>query len=67
MQALAGHVPTYRAALLSQSNPSLTSKRVQGMFYRTARMLEAGIKPVFVFDGKPPEIKRAQLDQRLER
>ncbi len=40
---------------------------MQGMFYRTARMLEAGIKPVFVFDGKPPEIKRAQLDQRLER
>lgn len=41
--------------------------RVQGMFYRTARMLEAGIRPVFVFDGKPPELKRKQLDQRLER
>lgn len=37
------------------------------MFYRTARMLEAGIRPVFVFDGKPPELKRKQLDQRLER
>jgi flap endonuclease-1 len=38
--------------------------RAQGMFYRTARMLEAGIRPVFVFDGKPPELKRKQLEQR---
>ncbi|KAJ9526969.1 hypothetical protein QJQ45_025326 [Haematococcus lacustris] len=39
----------------------------QGMFYRTAKMLEAGIRPVFVFDGKPPELKRKLLDQRGER
>ncbi|KAJ9525581.1 hypothetical protein QJQ45_003311 [Haematococcus lacustris] len=38
-----------------------------GMFYRTAKMLEAGIRPVFVFDGKPPELKRKLLDQRGER
>lgn len=25
------------------------------------------MKPVYVFDGKPPELKRAQLDARLER
>jgi len=25
------------------------------------------MKPVYVFDGKPPELKRAQLDQRLGR
>jgi hypothetical protein len=25
------------------------------------------MRPVYVFDGKPPELKRAQLDQRLER
>jgi hypothetical protein len=39
-------------------------RTAQGMFYRTARMLEAGIRPVFVFDGKPPELKRKQLEQR---
>ena len=27
------------------------------MFYRTIRMITNGIKPVFVFDGKPPELK----------
>jgi flap endonuclease-1 len=25
------------------------------------------MRPVYVFDGKPPELKRAQLDQRLGR
>lgn len=47
--------------------PNHTPPRAQGMFYRTARMLEAGIRPVFVFDGKPPDIKKHQLDQRLEK
>lgn len=37
------------------------------MFYRTIRMLKNGIKPVFVFDGKPPEFKSGELDKRRER
>ena len=28
-----------------------------GFFYRTIRMVENGIKPMYVFDGKPPEMK----------
>jgi flap endonuclease-1 len=28
-----------------------------GLFYRTIRMAENGIKPMYVFDGKPPELK----------
>ncbi|TVU44299.1 hypothetical protein EJB05_03735 [Eragrostis curvula] len=35
-----------------------------GMLNRTIRMLEAGIKPVFVFDGEPPEMKRKELAKR---
>lgn len=35
--------------------------RVQGMFYRTIRMLDSGLKPVFVFDGKPPELKGGEV------
>lgn len=27
-------------------------------------MLEAGIKPVFVFDGEPPEMKKKELAKR---
>jgi flap endonuclease-1 len=29
--------------------------------------MESGIKPVYVFDGKPPELKLAELDQRREK
>uniref|UniRef100_K4AC74 Flap endonuclease 1 n=1 Tax=Setaria italica TaxID=4555 RepID=K4AC74_SETIT len=37
---------------------------LQGMLNRTVRMLEAGIKPVFVFDGEPPEMKKKELAKR---
>jgi len=37
------------------------------MFYRTIRMIENGIKPVYVFDGKPPPLKSGELKKRLER
>uniref|UniRef100_A0A7R9U022 Flap endonuclease 1 n=1 Tax=Prasinoderma coloniale TaxID=156133 RepID=A0A7R9U022_9VIRI len=40
---------------------------IQGMLTRTTRMLEAGIKPVFVFDGKPPEAKADELAKRREK
>lgn len=38
-----------------------------GTFYRTIRLVENGIKPVYVFDGKPPELKSHQLNKRAER
>lgn len=38
-----------------------------GLFYRTIRMVDNGIKPVYVFDGKPPEMKGAELNKRAER
>jgi len=28
-----------------------------GFFYRTIRMVDHGIKPCYIFDGKPPELK----------
>jgi flap endonuclease-1 len=37
------------------------------MFYRTIRMIDNGIKPVYVFDGKPPTLKAAELEKRSER
>ena len=37
------------------------------MFYRTIRMLENGIKPVYVFDGKPPTLKSGELAKRMEK
>ncbi|XP_042322254.1 probable flap endonuclease 1 homolog isoform X2 [Sceloporus undulatus] len=37
---------------------------LQGLFYRTLYLLENGIKPVFVFDGKPPDLKQTVLAKR---
>ncbi|XP_056246805.1 probable flap endonuclease 1 homolog [Seriola aureovittata] len=37
-----------------------------GLFFRTLTFLEHGIKPVFVFDGKPPGEKAAVLEKRAE-
>lgn len=44
-----------------------TTSHLLGMFYRTIRMLENGIKPVYVFDGKPPELKSNELKKRSEK
>lgn len=38
-----------------------------GMFYRTIRMIDNGVKPCYVFDGKPPDMKSAELEKRTER
>lgn len=38
-----------------------------GLFYRTIRMIDNGIKPVYVFDGKPPEMKGGELSKRAEK
>jgi len=36
---------------------SCIDSHLMGFFYRTIRMVENGIKPAYVFDGKPPELK----------
>ncbi|MFA4982972.1 MAG: flap endonuclease-1 [Candidatus Micrarchaeia archaeon] len=38
-----------------------------GIFYRNCRLLESGIRPIYVFDGKPPEFKSDVLGERKER
>lgn len=38
-----------------------------GIFYRTIRMVENGIKPCYVFDGKPPSMKGGELAKRAEK
>ena len=35
-----------------------------GIFYRNARLLENGIRPIYVFDCKPPDEKKNVLDER---
>uniref|UniRef100_A0A0K8RE24 Putative flap structure-specific endonuclease 1 n=1 Tax=Ixodes ricinus TaxID=34613 RepID=A0A0K8RE24_IXORI len=49
--------------MLTNSDGETTSHLV-GFFYRTIRMIENGIKPVYVFDGKPPGMKSSELEKR---
>ncbi|KAF2402255.1 flap endonuclease 1 [Trichodelitschia bisporula] len=44
-----------------------TTSHLMGLFYRTLRMVDNGIKPVYVFDGKPPKLKSGELAKRFQR
>ena len=48
---------------LKDSQGRVTS-HFSGLYYRTLKLLEAGIKPIYVFDGRPPEFKKATNDER---
>ena len=43
------------------------TSHILGMFYRTIRMCDNGIKPLFVFDGAPPKLKSGELAKRFQR
>ena len=43
------------------------TSHLSGLLYRTANLAESGIRPVYVFDGKSPELKRATIEERIER
>jgi len=40
------------------------TSHLSGLLYRTANLVEKGIKLVFVFDGKPPELKQMEIRRR---
>lgn len=43
------------------------TSHLSGLLYRSANLVESGIRPVYVFDGKPPDLKRATIEERRER
>lgn len=44
-----------------------TTSHVQGLLSRTIRFMTEGLQPVFVFDGKAPELKSGELLKRREK
>ncbi|MCD6434107.1 MAG: flap endonuclease-1 [Candidatus Diapherotrites archaeon] len=50
---------------LMDSKGRITS-HLSGLFYRTANLIQLGIKPVYVFDGKPPKLKEKTREKRKE-
>ncbi len=50
---------------LKDREGNITS-HLSGLFYRNINLLLDGIKPVYVFDGKPPELKAKEIEKRKE-
>ena len=55
-----------RDQLMTNESGETTSHLI-GLFYRTIKLLEMGIKPIYVFDGKAPKLKGGELTKRAER
>ncbi len=49
--------------LLMDSKGNVTS-HLSGLFFRTIKLLENNIKPIFIFDGKPPALKIREIERR---
>ncbi|KAF2993134.1 Elongation of fatty acids protein 2 [Curvularia kusanoi] len=49
------------------SDTGETTSHLMGLFYRTLRMVDNGIKPLYVFDGAPPKLKSGELAKRFQR
>ncbi len=41
------------------------TSHLMGVFYRTTSLLSQGVRPVWVFDGKPPDLKAGTLRTRF--
>ena len=50
---------------LMNSKGQVTS-HLSGLFYRTVNFVEQGLRPIYVFDGKPPELKFQTIEKRRE-
>ncbi|WP_456468697.1 flap endonuclease-1 [Archaeoglobus sp.] len=51
---------------LKDSQGRITS-HLSGILYRVSNMVDVGMKPVFVFDGEPPDFKKAEIEERRKR
>ncbi|MDG6913779.1 MAG: flap endonuclease-1 [Nitrososphaerota archaeon] len=42
------------------------TSHISGLFYRNVNLIELGMKLVYVFDGRPPELKMEEIRRRAE-
>jgi flap endonuclease-1 len=56
-------IRSYDGTPLMDSNGRVTS-HLTGLLYRTINLIEKGVKPVFVFDGKPHTLKAKTVEAR---
>lgn len=43
------------------------TSHLSGIFYRTSKLIEGGIRPIFVWDGQPPKLKERTIKARMTR
>jgi len=58
-------IRTMDGQLLTDGKGRVTS-HIIGLFSRTTNFLAKGIRPIFVFDGKAPELKAKEIHRRFE-
>jgi flap endonuclease-1 len=58
-----GNIRQHDGTPLMDSKGNVTS-HLSGLFYRNINFNEKGMKVAYVFDGKPPELKNAELADR---
>src|SRR5258706_8422506 len=51
---------------LKDSEGRVTS-HLSGLLYRNSSFIEAGIRPIYVFDGEPPPLKKRTIEERRAR
>jgi flap endonuclease-1 len=56
-----------QASMMLTNEAGEVTSHIQGMFNRTIKMMVSGIKPVYVFDGKAPQMKGGELAKRSAR
>ncbi|MCX8151187.1 MAG: flap endonuclease-1 [Candidatus Bathyarchaeota archaeon] len=49
-----------------KDNSGKVTSHLSGLFYRTSNLMEMGIRPVYVFDGTPPDLKTAEIERRRQ-
>ena len=50
----------------SKKNEGRVTSHLTGLFYRNINLLNNKIKPIYVLDGKPPELKSILIQKRRE-
>ncbi|MFB6282658.1 MAG: flap endonuclease-1 [Halobacteria archaeon] len=50
-----------------QDSKGRVTSHLSGLLYKTANLYEDGVKPFYVFDGKPPDLKSDTVEKRRER
>lgn len=58
-------IRSYDGKPLMDSSGHITS-HLSGLLYRTTNFIEIGIRPIYVFDGEPPKLKKMEIARRLQ-